>query len=58
MKTCMWCCVHIECNALNIYENEKCFEQILYRRAKHIFYMQHTFTASRAAFEIIKKGVL
>jgi hypothetical protein len=43
---------HFECNFLNIHRNKKYSEQKLWKKIKHMFYTQHTFSAHLTAFDV------
>jgi hypothetical protein len=38
--------------------NDKCFRQKLYRKSKHIFYVQQLFSENRAVYEIMWKNLV
>jgi hypothetical protein len=52
MKAYMQFCTYLEHNWLNMYQSKKYFEQHVYRRMKHTFHVQHTFSSSPAFFQI------
>jgi hypothetical protein len=43
-------CVHLECNLLNIYKNEKCFEQKLCRKDEPLILCPARFFRQRYNF--------
>jgi hypothetical protein len=48
------CCTQLECNSLNMYQTEECFERTLFRGHEDTFYIQYTFSAWLMTFETTK----